>query len=199
MPRRILRSVMRAKKRSTWLSQDALVGVRWTCQRGLFASQLRISEAVWDSLLDLIEEFTELPRAMAAIALPNHVAGCDVEGGKQRSRTMTLVVMAAPGGLARPHRQHWLAAVQRLNLALLIDAEHDGVLGRRDIKPDNIADFDNKVRIRRKLERLDPVRLEAEGTPNALHRKRPRFRKPWPYRANSSAWHSPAYPPGSSQ
>jgi len=40
MPRRILRSVMRAKKRSTWLSQDELVGVRWTCQRGLFASQL---------------------------------------------------------------------------------------------------------------------------------------------------------------
>jgi hypothetical protein len=30
MPRLILRSVMRAKKRSTWLSQDALVGVRCT-------------------------------------------------------------------------------------------------------------------------------------------------------------------------
>src|SRR4051794_8338147 len=85
-------------------------------------------EAVRDALLDLIEEFTELLRAMAAIALPNHMASCDVEGGKERSRTMTRVVMAAPGGLARPHGQHRLSAIQGLNLALLIDAKHDSVL-----------------------------------------------------------------------
>jgi hypothetical protein len=36
-----------AKKRSTWLSHEALVGVRWTCQRGLLASRLRISGVLW--------------------------------------------------------------------------------------------------------------------------------------------------------
>ena len=42
-PRRICFSVMRPKKRSTWFSHDALVGVRWMCQRGRLAIQSRIS------------------------------------------------------------------------------------------------------------------------------------------------------------
>ena len=46
-PRLICRSVSKAKNRSIWLSQDALVGVRCTCQRGRRASQLRISGVLW--------------------------------------------------------------------------------------------------------------------------------------------------------
>ena len=38
---------MRAKKRSTWFSHEALLGVRWTCQRDLLSSQLRISGVLW--------------------------------------------------------------------------------------------------------------------------------------------------------
>lgn len=36
MPRLIFLSARSAKKHSTWLSHDELVGVRCTCQRGLF-------------------------------------------------------------------------------------------------------------------------------------------------------------------
>ncbi len=82
---------------------------------------------------------------------------------------MTGVVMAASSGLARPHGQHRLTAIQRLNLALLIDAKHDGALGRRDVRPDDIPDFGNEVRIGRQFECLDSVRLEAKSTPDALH------------------------------
>ncbi len=42
---------------------------------------------------------------------------------------MTLVVMGAPLGLPRAHRQQRLGAVQRLDLALFIDAEHQARSG----------------------------------------------------------------------
>ena len=41
------RSVNSAKKRSTWLSHELLVGVRCTCQRVRFASQSRIILVLW--------------------------------------------------------------------------------------------------------------------------------------------------------
>jgi len=46
-PRLICFSVIRAKKRSTWLIHEALVGVKWTCQRGRLASQSRTGLVLW--------------------------------------------------------------------------------------------------------------------------------------------------------
>jgi hypothetical protein len=106
---------------------------------------------------------------MTAIALSDHLAGGDVEGGKERSRAMPFVVMAAPGNLAGPHGQHGLTTIQRLDLALLVDAEHDRMLGWRHVKPDDIAHFSDEVGIGRKLERLDPMRLQAKCAPDPLH------------------------------
>src|SRR3984957_629909 len=77
-------------------------------------------EALGDIGLDLVEELAELGRPMTAVAFSDHMAGGNVEGGKQRGCAMPLVVMAAPGNLAGPHGQHGLAAVQRLNLAFLV-------------------------------------------------------------------------------
>src|ERR1700733_11378550 len=88
--------------------------------------------------------------------------------GKQRGCAMPLVVMATPGNLAGPHGQHGLAAVQRLNLAFLVDAKHDCMLWGRHVKADDIAHFGNEVRIGRKLECLD-LRLQAKRPPDALH------------------------------
>jgi hypothetical protein len=82
---------------------------------------------------------------------------------------MALVVMAAPGNLTRPHGQHRLAAIEGLDLALFVDAEHDRMLGRRHVKSDDIPHFGNKVGIGRKFERLDPMRLKTKGAPDALH------------------------------
>ena len=54
---------------------------------------------------------------------------------------MTLVVMAAPLDLTRPHRQQRLGAVERLDLGLFIHAEHQGAVGRVEVEPDNVADL----------------------------------------------------------
>src|ERR1700730_18076629 len=98
MPRLIFLSVSRAKKRSTWLSQEALVGVRCTCQRGLFGEPVADQrclvrgvvvhdemdvEIARDGRLDLVEELAELGGAMAAITLADDVTCGDVEGREQ--------------------------------------------------------------------------------------------------------------------
>jgi hypothetical protein len=90
-------------------------------------------------LFDRVEELTELDRAVALVAAANDPSGGDVERGKQRGGAVADIVVAAPLGLSRPHRQQGLGTVQRLDLRLLVDAQHQGVLGRGQIEPDDIA------------------------------------------------------------
>ena len=77
--------------------------------------------------------------------------------------------MASAGGLAGPHRQHWLTAIQGLNLGLLIHAKNDGVLRWRDIKADDVTHLGHEVRVGRELESLHAVRLQPKGPPDALY------------------------------
>jgi hypothetical protein len=69
------------------------------------------------------------------------------------------VIVGALLGLPRLHRQRLLGPIQRLNLGLLIDAEHDRVLGRVQIQPDNVGDLGDQLGIGRELERFGPPRL----------------------------------------
>ena len=82
---------------------------------------------------------------------------------------MPFVVVAPSGRLAGTHRQHGLAAVERLNLGLFVHTQNDGALGRRDVEANDVAHFGHEIRIGGKLEGLHPVRLQPEGAPDALH------------------------------
>src|SRR5438445_10509072 len=104
-------------------------------------------ETLGDIGLDLIEELAKLGRPMTAIALSNHMSGGDVEGGKERSCAVPLVVMAAAGNRAGPHRQHGLATIQRLDLALLVNTEHDRTLARSHIEAHDTAHFGDQIGI----------------------------------------------------
>jgi hypothetical protein len=53
----------------------------------------------------------------------------------------------APFDLAGAHRQQRLGAIERLGLALLVDAEHHGALGRSHVEPDDVAHLLDKPRI----------------------------------------------------
>ena len=64
------------------------------------------------------------------MAMALHVAADDgaiedVEGGEQRGGAVTLVVVRHRPGAARLHRQPRLGAVERLDLAFLVDREND--------------------------------------------------------------------------
>ena len=54
---------------------------------------------------------------------------------------MPLVVVGTPLGLAGSHRQQRLSTVQRLNLALLVHAEDQSVIGWVQVQPHDVAHF----------------------------------------------------------
>jgi hypothetical protein len=65
-----------------------------------------------------------------------------------------------------------LRSVERLDLALLVDAQHEGAVGRRHVEPDDVAHLVHEQRIARQLEALDAVRLQAESLPDPMDRRR---------------------------
>ena len=64
---------------------------------------------------------------------------------------MPLIIMGPPLGLAGPQRQQRLGAIERLDLALLIHAQHDSALGRIEIKTDDITHLLDKGRVARQF------------------------------------------------
>ena len=78
---------------------------------------------------------------------------------------MPGVIVGLPLGGPGAHRQDRLAALERLALALLVDA-HDHGIGRGvEVEPDDVADLGLQLRVGGELEPLGPVRLEAEPAP----------------------------------
>ena len=67
----------------------------------------------------------------------------------------------------RAQRQQGGRAAERLNLRLLIEAQHDGVGRRTQVQPHDVVDLVLGGRVGRKLEGLDPVRLQSVSTPEA--------------------------------
>ena len=83
-----------------------------------------------DGTVDGIEEADELLMPVALHVAADHLAVEHVERGKQSGRPMALVVVSHGPEPPRLHRQAGLRAVERLDLALFIDAE-DHRVGRR--------------------------------------------------------------------
>lgn len=98
-------------------------------------------QAIRNVGFDGFEEFEELLLPVAAMTGTDNFACRHVQGGKQRGRTVTDVIVASAFGVARRHGQERLGAVQGLNLGLLVDAEDHGSLGRIHVEPHDIADF----------------------------------------------------------
>lgn len=67
-------------------------------------------------------------------------------------------------------RQARLRAVQGLDLALLVAAQHQGVLRGRHVEADDVLQFLDEMRIPRHLEAAHDVRLESVGAPMARNR-----------------------------
>src|ERR1700737_1318637 len=118
--------------------------------------------------LDGIEEADELLMPVVLHVAADDGTVEDVESGEQRGGTVALVVVGHRSGAARLHRQTGLGAVERLDLALLIDREDDGMGWWIDIETDDVAQLVDKLRIGGKLELFHPMRLKAVRTPDAL-------------------------------
>lgn len=123
-------------------------------------------EIVWDGRLNLIEEGPKLNRTMPACAAADHRPGLHVEGGEQVGRTLATIIVGSVLRLAGSHRQHRRRARQRLDLRLLIDAQHYGTMRRSQVQADHVPDLVDEGGIGRELEGVGPVRLQPEGAPD---------------------------------
>src|SRR3546814_2864012 len=86
-----------------------------------------------------------------------------VERGEERRRAVALVVVGHGAGAALLHGQAGLGAVERLDLALLVDRQHHGVGRRIDIQADDGRELLGEGRVVRQLEVPPEVRAEAES------------------------------------
>ena len=92
-----------------------------------------------------------------------------VEGGEQRRRAVALVVVSHGSAAPLLHWQSRLSAIQSLNLALLVRAQNDGVLGRVQIQANDVFQLLGKLGVAAELEGSHPVRLQPVGVPDASH------------------------------
>jgi hypothetical protein len=65
------------------------------------------------------------------------------------------------------HRQTRCGAIQRLDLGLPIDTEHNRGVGWVEIQGDNVADLVDELGIGLQLEIVDKVGFETERPPDA--------------------------------
>src|SRR5277367_3589761 len=136
---------------STWLSQEACVGVKWKwtfrwrlshwSRLGLWVLRLSRMTDVAARVLreEAVHEVEELDAAPAVVVAAAHLAGGDIEGGEERGCAMSRVVVALPG--QRPpvgQLQIALRAFERLDRRLLVDRQHEGAARWIEIEPDNL-------------------------------------------------------------
>ena len=97
--------------------------------------------------VDHVEEADELLVPVALHVAPNHGSVEDIQGGEQRRGSIAFVIVGHGAKTPFLHRQARLAAVERLDLAFLIDRQNDGMSGRINIKTNDIAQFSDEVGI----------------------------------------------------
>jgi hypothetical protein len=83
---------------------------------------------------------------------------------------MAFIVMRHGPSAALFQRQAGLGAVERLDLALFVNGQHNGVGWRIDVEADNVAQLGDELGILGELELAHPMRLEPMGAPDALNR-----------------------------
>ena len=104
---------------------------------------------------------------------PDDLAFEDVEGGEQGGGAVALVIVCHRGAARLLDRQARLGAVERLDLAFLVDAKDHGMGRWIDIQANDILELVGEAGVIGDLERAHPMGLKPLSDPDAPHRRRP--------------------------
>ena len=128
-------------------------------------------EVVGHRAIDQVQEPPELDGPVALGHVGDDVPRGHVERGVEVGGAVAHVVVGASFGEPRAKREHRRGAVEGLDLGLLVDAEHEGGIGRVDVEPDDVAHLVDEERVGRELEGVDQVGFEPEGPPDPADRR----------------------------
>src|SRR5262252_2792134 len=119
--------------------------------------------------VDLLEKFQPLAVGVFLGGVSDDFALQIIQCGKEGDRTVAIVIVGLGADMPFAQRQTWLAALKRLNLAFLVTTQYHCLLGRIEVKTDNIPELRLKVRISAKLKDTRQVGLNFVLTPDPLH------------------------------
>jgi hypothetical protein len=108
---------------------------------------------------------------MAWPALADHRSGGDVQGREKAGCAMAFVIVGSPLGLARQHRKDRLTTAQRLDLTLLIHAQHKRMMRRIHVQAHDVPHLVDQQRIVGQLKRFAAMRTQTKRPPDATDRR----------------------------
>ena len=123
-----------------------------------------------DSCVNRVQELAKLNGAeMPSMALSITFPVFTLRAAKSEVVPWRRVIMRPPLDLARPHGQKRLGSVERLNLGLLVYAQHQSSIRRIQIQPNDITNFFNKQRVFRQLKCLRTMGLQSKSPPDTAN------------------------------
>lgn len=142
---------------------------RGVCMGGVVVHD-QVEVAVWRGLrVNQPEEPEPLLVPMLGQARADEVPRQELQGGEERGRAVPFVVVGHGAAPALPEREAGLGAVERLDLALLVSAQHQRALGGMQVQSHHIGQLLEESPVAAHLERVDPIRLQAVGLPDPVH------------------------------
>jgi hypothetical protein len=115
------------------------------------------------------QELEKLLVPMPSLVLGEDLARSDVQRREQRGRSVSDVFVRNPFDTAQTEWQDRLGTIESLDLTLLADAQHDGVIRGIEIEADDIAHLFDEERVGGQLEPLLAVGLDPKGRPDAMN------------------------------
>ena len=120
-------------------------------------------------LVDALQEADEFLMPVLRHAVTEERAIERTQSRQKGGGAVALVIVRHRANAARFQGQTRLGSGEGLNLALLIDAEHQRFVGRVQVKADDVGELLDELGIATHLERRHPVGSQAVLLPNAAH------------------------------
>ncbi len=113
----------------------------WGFVGGVVVDDQMQGELTGELGVQMLEELQKLLMPVPGVVLAEYASFDDLQRGKKSGRPMPAVVMGESATASGFERQTGLCALQRVDLTLLIDAQHHGVLRWCQIDADHVGEL----------------------------------------------------------
>lgn len=120
--------------------------------------------------VDELQEADEFLMSVMRHAVADHRPVEHAERGKEGRGAVAFVIVGLASRDSRAQGQQGLGPVQGLNLALLVHAKHQGLVGRVQIQAHNVVELLDKPLVAAEFERLDQMRFQVVALPDTMDR-----------------------------